>query len=88
MLEYLRMLVQISPQRKYAVGCLTNYQDIIYGKTSLTNDKFSYEIFVSDNVLEEYWKFLHWNPINLGFVKFSIPETVEIKLLLGKHYLE
>ena len=85
MLEYLRMIVQISPERKYAVGCLTNYKKIIFGKASITNNKFYYEIFESENVLAEYWKFLHCNPTHLGHINFHIPETFKIKLLLGKY---
>ncbi|CAF3341690.1 unnamed protein product [Rotaria sp. Silwood2] len=85
MLEYLRMIVQISPERTYAIGCLTNYKDIIFGKATIINNKFNYEIFKSKNVIKEYWKFLHCNPIYLGHVKFSIPENFQINLLLGKY---
>jgi hypothetical protein len=59
------MVVQVSPERKYAVGCLTNYKRIIFGKASITNNKFYYEIFESQNVVQEYWKFFHCNPILL-----------------------
>ncbi|CAF3800041.1 unnamed protein product [Rotaria sp. Silwood1] len=84
MLEYLRMIVQISPERTYAIGCLTNYKDIIFGKATIINNKFNYEIFESENVIKDYWKFLHCNPIYLGHVKFSIPENFQINLLLGR----
>ena len=84
MLEYLRMIVHVSPNRIYAVGCLTNYERIIFGKASITNNQFYYEVFESDNVLEEYWKFLHCNPVHLGHVEFNIPQSFEIKSILGK----
>jgi len=53
MLEYLRMIVQVSPERKYAVGCLTNYKDIIFDKALITDDQFHYEIVESNNVFTE-----------------------------------
>ncbi|CAF4758381.1 unnamed protein product, partial [Rotaria sp. Silwood1] len=31
MLEYLRSIVKVFPERKYAIGCLTNYKQIIFG---------------------------------------------------------
>ncbi len=60
------MIVQVSPERKYAVGCLTNYKHIIFGKASITDDQFHYEIFESNNVFTEYWKFIHCKPSDLG----------------------
>ncbi|CAF0837989.1 unnamed protein product [Rotaria sordida] len=83
MLEYLRSIVKVFPERKYAIGCLTNYKRIIFGKVSIINDKFQYERFSSDNVLENFWKFLHCNKNHLGYVQFSIPNVFEIKSLLG-----
>ena len=44
MLKYLRMIVQVSPKRKNAVGCLTNDKYIIFGIASITNNKFYYDI--------------------------------------------
>ncbi|CAF1679256.1 unnamed protein product [Adineta ricciae] len=78
------MIIQISPERNYAVGCLTNYKEIVFGKTSIVNDKFIYEVFKSKNIIKEYWKFLHCNPSHLGHVKFSIPNNFYVKLSLGR----
>ncbi|CAF3004896.1 unnamed protein product, partial [Rotaria sp. Silwood2] len=83
MLEYLRLIVRVSPKRQYAVGCLTNYKRIIFGKASIINDKFTYERFRSINLVEDFWKFLRCNSIDLGHVKFSVPDFFKIESLLG-----
>ena len=85
MLEYLRLILRYSPKRKYAIGCLTNYKAICFGKASLINDKFHYTTFYSKNVIDEYWKFLHCKPIDLGHVvDLKIPDVFKIISGLGK----
>ena len=38
------MIVERSPKRIYAVGCLTNDKYIIFGIASIANNKFYYDI--------------------------------------------
>ncbi|CAF3457438.1 unnamed protein product [Rotaria socialis] len=84
LLEYLRSIVLVLRGRKYAVGCLTNYKMIIFGKASINDDIFTYEIFQSMKINEQYWQFLHCNRTDLGRVDFSIPFGFDIKITLGR----
>jgi hypothetical protein len=75
----------VSPGREYAVGCLTNYKMIIFGKASISDDKFTYEICELYDIIKQYWKFLHCDGTHLGHVTFSIPHDFNIESVLGKY---
>ncbi|CAF0884557.1 unnamed protein product [Rotaria sordida] len=85
MLKCLTLIVKVFPARKYAIECVTNYKEIIFGKASIVNDKFPYDRFSFGNVPENFWKFIHCNENHLAHVQFSIPNVFEIKSLLEEN---